>query len=457
MGCTPSVFLASFQQDEVYTYRPLFGESLGMTFPDMRFLQLIFEKLDPEDTGKISMSELLNYVTMKDTVFIRRCFSIFDTRGSRELTFFEFVMSIYNLCALNTVNFPIFVFDMYGSLKNDSIEKKRMSQIVKEGYARDFDLVNNELSALMIKDLRGLSKATYTLKEFREFCQANPSFMNPLTVIARDLRVKIIGEEGWAVYADVRLRKVPGKLYVKIQDCLRTVNPKHSMFRKLGKININLYREGVATATSATLTPFAAGKKRSTTKRRSFDNLESFKEDLKKEALVSQYMNNIEDEEAGQSLEEMWRETKGLSLKGGLAHAGPKPLSSFNPRTNVAPLAGEVKYHDTNSLDLMRKLDGKEYAQQQLGFYDITADGLKRKGKSGKMGKDLPTNNAISPYHESILANVNNAGKKDKTVGEGSAKKAKPKSTAISRNSTRRRSFGGDPTRLGYRFDEYHL
>ena len=68
----------------------------------------------------------------------------------------------------------------------------------------------------------------------------------------------------------------------------------------------------------------------------------------------------------------------------------------------------------------MRKMDGKEYIQQQLGFYDITAEGLKRKRKEGKpMGKDLPTNNAISPYHESILANV----KKETTVNEESAKK----------------------------------
>lgn len=454
MGCSPSVFIASFQQDDVYLLQPLFHDSLGVTYADMRFLQLIFEKLDPQDTEKISMIELLKYVNIKDTVFIRRCLSIFDTRGNKELNFFEFCMCIYNICSLNTVNFPIFVFDMYGSLKNDLMEKKKMTQIVKESYTQDSDLVNNQASQQILKELRGIPKTTYTLKEFREFCYANPNFIQPLTAIAKDLRTKTIGDVAWTVYADIRCRKSPGKLYVNLYNCLRTVNPKHPMFSKLGKINIKLYREGLVTATSSTPTPFAAGKKRSTTKRRSFDNMEAFKDELKKEALMSQYMNDLEEEEAGQSLEELWRQTKGLSSKGGLAHAGPKPLSSFNPRNNVAPLAGEMKYHDTNSIGLMRKMDGKEYIQQQLGFYDITAEGLKRKRKEGKpMGKDLPTNNAISPYHESILANV----KKETTVNEESAKKVKPKGTAISRNSTRRRSFGGEPTRLGYRFDEYHL
>ena len=61
----------------------------------------IFNKIDSDKSGEVSLLELLDYLQQDNNAFMNRVFAIFDEDHSGEIDFREFVACLYNYCTLN--------------------------------------------------------------------------------------------------------------------------------------------------------------------------------------------------------------------------------------------------------------------------------------------------------------------------------------------------------------------
>lgn len=71
-------------------------EVLGFTLKDSKKLLYHFCLIDADQSGEISLNELMVCLDLTDTPFNRRVFAIFDEDNSGEIDFCEFVTSVWN-------------------------------------------------------------------------------------------------------------------------------------------------------------------------------------------------------------------------------------------------------------------------------------------------------------------------------------------------------------------------
>ena len=73
----------------------------------------IFKKCDLSNDGMISDLEIFMLLDVERTPFNERIFRIFDTDGSGEIDFREFVLATFNYCSLDMAFLPYFAFTLY--------------------------------------------------------------------------------------------------------------------------------------------------------------------------------------------------------------------------------------------------------------------------------------------------------------------------------------------------------
>ncbi len=132
MGCTSSKLQAEFLEpykynDKILSWKPEF-DVLCLSERDIGRLYKIFRKVDVDGSGEIELAELLVHMDVERTPFTQRVFSIFDEDGSGEIDFREFVLSLWNYCALSRATLVLFAFDLYdrdssGAISCDEVNK----------------------------------------------------------------------------------------------------------------------------------------------------------------------------------------------------------------------------------------------------------------------------------------------------------------------------------------------
>lgn len=132
MGCGSSKQQAEYVEPykhnaRIAAWKPEF-DVLCLTERDIGRLYKIFRKVDVDGSGQIELAELLVHMDVDRTPFTQRVFSIFDEDGSGEIDFREFVLSLWNYCALSRATLVLFAFDLYdrdssGEISCDEVAK----------------------------------------------------------------------------------------------------------------------------------------------------------------------------------------------------------------------------------------------------------------------------------------------------------------------------------------------
>lgn len=76
-------------------------KALQLPLVDIERLYKVFMRIDVDNSGKVDLLELLNFLDVDRTKFSERVFSIMDEDQSGQINFYEFVMAVWNYCTLS--------------------------------------------------------------------------------------------------------------------------------------------------------------------------------------------------------------------------------------------------------------------------------------------------------------------------------------------------------------------
>lgn len=106
MGCVACCDGSFEQMAGTLEFRKTMAEfdALHLTMNEVRKLYYAFKRMDVDNSGSITLAELLGHIDLPRTAYTEKIFSIFDNDGSGAIDFREFVLSVWNYCTLTKLN-----------------------------------------------------------------------------------------------------------------------------------------------------------------------------------------------------------------------------------------------------------------------------------------------------------------------------------------------------------------
>ena len=226
MGCCNSQ-INVYSDPRIAPFREVF-EELGIDEKCAQKLYNIFRKSDITNDGSISDTEILMLLDMDRTAYTERIFKVFDADGSGQITFSEFVFSLWNYCSLDMSYLPYFSFSLYDNDGGGEITGPEIEHMLRDIYGRDLE--NNPIA----QDLLKVQIPKYTmrskvinLEEFIDIIQRFPKFLFPAFQVVERLQKVTLGHAFWDKVIEKR-RMLSGPKYKKFEELLDIPIPKES-------------------------------------------------------------------------------------------------------------------------------------------------------------------------------------------------------------------------------------
>ena len=187
--------------------------ALGITRKEIEKMYRIFDQIDDDGSGELSINEFLAYFSLDRTRFAVRAFQIMDEDGSGEIDFREFVVAVYNYCTFHKMGLILFAFDLYDDDQSGAIDVDEMRTLVMEVYGNTYK--NNLHAQKITEKLARQQKNTLegvqiTHELFYEFCAKHPALLFPAFNMQLLLQKKILGTGYWQKLADKRMKRCKG-------------------------------------------------------------------------------------------------------------------------------------------------------------------------------------------------------------------------------------------------------
>jgi len=216
MGCGGSIY----DNPKVARYRRQF-ELLGLSEAHVKKLWQLFTRADATKDEKIGALECLMMLDIENTPFNRKVFAVFDHDKSGEITFFEFVGAIFDLCTVSNESLVTYAFELYDTNDDLEINPKEAISMLKDFYGEKFS--TSPVAKTLASDMEhgALADGKITPHEFYVFAKTHQSLMSPVFELQKRLQKITLGEREWAHYEDKRLQLTKGK-HTRL---LRIVNP----------------------------------------------------------------------------------------------------------------------------------------------------------------------------------------------------------------------------------------
>ena len=189
--------------------------TLHLSRSEVRGFAKIFNQIDVDTSGEISMMEFLNFFKMEKTEFNQRTFRVMDIDGSGKVDLFEFISSIYNYCTFDHVGLVRYAFELYDEDKSGSLELFEVIELVKYIYGRALDEKITKILENMDKDGSG----TISLNEFGKANKNHPILLFPAFHVQEVMRMKVFGAKFWAQ----KVAETRGKDHSKMMNTLRNM------------------------------------------------------------------------------------------------------------------------------------------------------------------------------------------------------------------------------------------
>ena len=156
MGCIISrKYDAIYEKKEdVKKYEGDF-ELMGLTQKDIGRLFEAFQLIDIDQSGSIILLELVEYLDLEESSFVKKAFNVFDIDHSKTISFHEFVLSVWDYCTLSRENLgtadslpppslsvclcaALYAFRLYDSDDSGMIDKKETEKMLKDMYGKHY-------------------------------------------------------------------------------------------------------------------------------------------------------------------------------------------------------------------------------------------------------------------------------------------------------------------------------
>jgi Ca2+-binding EF-hand superfamily protein len=225
MGCIFSQQTAVYSDPRIAPFREVF-EELGIDENCAQKLYNIFRKSDISNDGSISDTEILMLLDMDRTPYTERIFKVFDSDGSGQITFSEFVFSVWNYCSLDMSYLPWFSFSLYDIDGGGEIAGLEIEHMLKDIYGDNIG--NNPIA----QDLLKVQIPKYTANhkvikvgEFVELIKRYPKFLFPAFQVVEKLQKVTLGTSFWDEII-VKRKQLSGGKYKKFEEFLDRPIPK---------------------------------------------------------------------------------------------------------------------------------------------------------------------------------------------------------------------------------------
>lgn len=217
MGCGGSIY----DNPKISKYRRQF-ELLGLSEPHVKKLWQLFNKADVTKDEKIGILESLMMMDVENTPFNRKAFAVFDQDKSGEISFFEFVGAIYDICTVSRESLVTYAFELYDTNDDLQISSSEAIGMLKDFYGAKFSTSHAAKTVAADMERGVLADGKITPHEFYQFSKTHQSLMHPVFDLQKTLQKITLGEREWNRYEEKRNQLTKGK-HTRL---LRIVHPK---------------------------------------------------------------------------------------------------------------------------------------------------------------------------------------------------------------------------------------
>mmetsp|Transcript_20876 Transcript_20876/g.30042 ORF Transcript_20876/g.30042 Transcript_20876/m.30042 type:complete len:378 (-) Transcript_20876:276-1409(-) len=176
--------------------------AMGISDKDITQFHSAFSRIGSH-CDSVSVSEVLNWLGVSDTVVSRRVFCVSQS-APMTMMFLDFLVCVWNVCSLRTDDIFDFAFDLlrlchsnHPSCGNATV----LRRLYGERHFRKIESDKRLQRELDTVQLLGLNR-----DEFHMFCKSNRTFLSPLLELQLKLRKKVLGVRCWRKLAKIRFR-----------------------------------------------------------------------------------------------------------------------------------------------------------------------------------------------------------------------------------------------------------
>lgn len=191
MGCC-----SSLPNLDLITNRTL--QELGLTRAETKKLARLFGKVDADGNGVIQVDEFFDFFEMQPSLVNKLIFSCYDLEQNGEMTFLQFVCTLWSFFTMTQERFGTFVFFIFDLQKTGVMSVAEVPSVVKQVH-RKYYAESTALQGAVDKLLRGPGGASRVLsaEDFATWTFANPDVCRPVLGKQTDMIAKALGEGFW--------------------------------------------------------------------------------------------------------------------------------------------------------------------------------------------------------------------------------------------------------------------
>lgn len=97
-------------------------------------------------------------------------FALFDEDGSGQISFFEFVLTLWNYCTLSKATLTMFAFDLYDRDNSGCIDRAEMLTMLRDIYGSEH-ASSPHARAILSEIETKMTEDSVSLHVFSEFCR----------------------------------------------------------------------------------------------------------------------------------------------------------------------------------------------------------------------------------------------------------------------------------------------
>lgn len=174
---------------------------LGLERPIIESLWCIFWRMNKSQNGHIDILEFVNYFNFDRSLYVEKCFQYFDTTGSDEINFLEFVISLFSICTFEVDTLSNFAFDLYDLSNKGELSLPDLETLVKELYGSN--LPKGSIGSRVLNDIIYFAEVrggVLTLNPFTIFTATHSLLLLPVFNIQKKIQTKVMGIRFWRKY-----------------------------------------------------------------------------------------------------------------------------------------------------------------------------------------------------------------------------------------------------------------
>ena len=187
-----------YATNNLIQFVPIF-KKLNIRDADVIQLFSVFQQIDLDNSGSLSVDEFFNYFEIGwVTPMSRRIFTLFDADNSGELDFGEFTACAWNYLSLTDNGILYFIFDLYDEDESTRLTYEEFKKMMLEAYGKRKRMAANVVATMKRVELANMEEfMEWTTQEFVTFVNKQRSSFWPLFTMQTEMRHKIVGLNFW--------------------------------------------------------------------------------------------------------------------------------------------------------------------------------------------------------------------------------------------------------------------